>query len=105
MTAKLDDMIADGAGRDELEALPTITFTPTMAPEAYHGLAGRIVKAIEPYSEADPVAILMHVLLAAGNVVGRGPHALVEETIHPLNEFCAIVARTSKGRKGQSWST
>lgn len=105
MTSKIDDMIVNGAGRDELEALPTTTFTPTMAPEAYHGLAGRIVRAIGPYSEADPVAILMHVLIAAGNVVGRGPHALVEETIHPCNEFCAIVGRTSKSRKGQSFST
>jgi hypothetical protein len=102
---KIDTMIEHGAGRAEVEALPIIQFTPTLAPEALHGLAGRIVNAIGPHSEADPVAILVHVLVAAGNLIGRGPHALVEETAHPCNEFAALVGRTAKGRKGQAWST
>jgi Protein of unknown function (DUF3987)/Primase C terminal 1 (PriCT-1) len=76
-----------------------------MAEDAYYGLAGRIVRTIEPFSEADPVAILAHLLVAAGNVLGRAPHTRVEKTLHPCNEFVALVGRTSKGRKGQSWST
>jgi hypothetical protein len=66
MTTKIDDMIAQGAGRREVEDLPAIDVWPQLAPEAHHGLAGRIVKTIEPYSEADPVAILAHVLVATG---------------------------------------
>jgi hypothetical protein len=104
MTTKIDDKTAAGATREEIEALPTVPFTPTMAPEAYHGLAGRIVKTIEPYSEADPVAILMHVLVAVGNVIGRGPHALVERTEHTCGEYVVLVGDTAKGRKGQAWS-
>jgi hypothetical protein len=96
---------AAGAGREDVEALPTTNFTPTMAEDTYHGLAGRIVRAIEPHSEADPVAILMHVLVGVGNVVGRGLHAMVEETMHTCAEYVALVGRTSKGRKGQVWST
>jgi hypothetical protein len=105
MSMKIDDLIGAGADRATVEALPTLVYTPVMAEDAYHGLAGRIVRTIEPSSEADPVAILMHVLVAAGNVIGRGPHALVEETQHACNEFVALVGRTSKGRKGQAWST
>ncbi|MBI2015311.1 MAG: DUF3987 domain-containing protein [Candidatus Rokubacteria bacterium] len=102
----VDDLITDAqATAEDLDGLPRVSFTPTMAEEAYHGLAGRIVQTIAPCSEADPVAILMHALMAAGNVIGRGPHALVEETVHPCNEFAALVGRTAKGRKGQAWST
>ncbi len=84
---------------------PVVMPTLTMAPEAFYGLAGRIVKAIEPYSEADPVALLAHVLVATGNLLGRGPYALVEKTQHTCGEFVVLVGTTSKARKGQSWST
>jgi hypothetical protein len=99
---KVDDAIATGA---DIMTMPTIDFTPRMAPDAYYGLPGRIVAAIEPHSEADPVAILMHLLVAAGNLLGRGPHALVEKTEHTCGEFVAFVGDTAKGRKGQAWST
>jgi hypothetical protein len=105
MSTKIDDMIAQGAGRREVEDLPVIDVWPRLAPDAFHGLAGRIVKTIEPYSEADPVAILAHVLVATGNAVGRGPHALVERTVHPCSEYAVIVGESAKGRKGQAWST
>jgi hypothetical protein len=104
MTPKIDDMIANGAGRADIESLGAIDFTPQMEPEAYHGLAGRIAHTIEPNSEADPVAILVNVLLATGNAIGRGPHALVERTQHTCGEFAVLVGETAKGRKGQSWS-
>jgi hypothetical protein len=40
--------------------------------EAYHGLAGKIVRTIEPASEADPVAVLTQAMVAFGNIIGRG---------------------------------
>jgi hypothetical protein len=78
---------------------------PTLAAEARYGLAGRIVDAIEPYSEADPAALLLHMLVGIGSLVGPGPHALVERTPHPARLDAAFVGETAKGRKGQSWST
>jgi hypothetical protein len=72
---------------------------------AYYGLPGQIVNTIAPYSEADPVALLMHVLVGTGNMLGRGPYALVEKTEHTCGEFVVLVGDTSKARKGQSWST
>src|SRR5437660_378269 len=44
-----------------------------MASAALTGLAGEIVRTIEPHTEADPVAILLQFLVAFGNVVGRNP--------------------------------
>jgi len=73
-----------------------------LAPEAFHGLAGEFVRAIDPYSEADPAAILLQFLAGFGSVVGRSPHFMVGATPHHLNEFVLIVGRTAKSRKGTS---
>ncbi len=74
-----------------------------VAVEAHHGLAGKIVRAIEPSTEADPAAILFQLLVAFGNVVGRGPYFAVEDDHHFTNENVVIVGQTSKARKGTSW--
>jgi hypothetical protein len=68
--------------------------------EAYSGLAGDIVRAIEPHTEADPVALLAHVLVGFGSLIGRTAHYVVEATPHYANEFAVLVGRTAKGRKG-----
>ena len=78
---------------------------PKMEEEAHYGLAGEIIAAIEPHSEADPVAILVNVLIGFGNVVGSGPFVMVESTRHFARENAILVGETSKGRKGMSWST
>ena len=44
---------------------------PTMDEAAYYGIAGDIVRAIRPHTEADPVAILVQTLASAGNAIGR----------------------------------
>jgi hypothetical protein len=73
------------------------------ADEAYHGLAGEIVRALGPASEADPVALLAQTLVAFGNAAGRSPHFVVEGDRHHANEFAVLVGETSKARKGTSW--
>jgi hypothetical protein len=70
---------------------------------AYHGLLGEIVRAIEPHSEADPVAILIQMMVAFGNLVHRNPFFRAEADRHFMNLFVVIVGATSKGRKGASW--
>lgn len=77
---------------------------PCLQSEALHGLAGDIVKAIGPYTEADPVGVLAHLLTAFGNAVGSGPHFRVEYKEHRPRLFAGLVGETSKGRKGTSWS-
>ena len=76
---------------------------PTLEPIAFHGLAGEIVRAIEPETESDSAALLLQFLVAFGCVVGRGPHTMVEATEHHLNLFLVLVGLSSKGRKGTSW--
>ena len=74
-----------------------------LAEEAFHGLIGDIVRAIDPVTEADQAAVLMQLLVAVGNAVGRRPHFQVEGNRHGLNLFAAVVGDTSKARKGTSW--
>ncbi len=73
------------------------------AAEAYHGLLGRIVRTLEPATEADNAALLAQSLAAFGNVIGRGAHFTVEGDRHHGNEFIVLVGQTSKARKGTSW--
>ena len=72
-------------------------------PAAFHGLAGELVKLIEPESEADPVALLASFLVGFGNLVGDAAHFVAEADKHPCRLFATLVGETSKGRKGTSW--
>lgn len=109
----------EAAGGD-VETLPVLTPSPAekSAPDgaeaarawpesldeaAYCGLAGEIVRTIEPQTESDPSAILLQVLVAFGALVGRGPHFPIEGDQHHPNLFALIVGETSKARKGTSW--
>lgn len=74
------------------------------ADEAFHGLAGEIVGVIEPHTEADPVALLIQLLGAFDNAVGRNAHFEVEADKHYTNLFAVLVGTTAKARKGTSWS-
>jgi hypothetical protein len=66
-------------------------------------LAGEIVKAIEPNTEADPVALLVQTLLSFGATLGRTAYYQVEEDKHYGNLFALLIGETSKARKGTSW--
>jgi hypothetical protein len=77
---------------------------PVMHDAAFHGLPGEIVRLIAPHTESDPVAILLHTLVFAGNAIGRGPYYLVESDRHHTNLFAVLVGKTGKARKGTSES-
>lgn len=73
-----------------------------LAPEAFHGLAGRFVRALEPATEADTAALLVQLLVGVGNAVGRTAYAEVDGSRHYTNEFAVLVGKSAKGRKGTS---
>jgi hypothetical protein len=77
---------------------------PRLPSAALHGLAGTVIHTIVPHTEAHPAAILLQLLAAFGNLVGRGPHCIVDTTRHELNLFVVLVGGSSKARKGTSWS-
>ncbi len=79
-----------------------IAWPSPLAPEAYHGLAGDIVRTIEPHTEADPAALLFSLFVLFGNVIGRRSYFVAEADRHYCNLFACLVGTTSKGRKGVS---
>lgn len=82
---------------------PFVAPWPKLAAEALHGLAGDVVRAADPHTEADTVAVLVSFLVAVGNAIGRGAHFRVGPDRHYLKLFAGLVGETSKGRKGTSW--
>jgi hypothetical protein len=77
--------------------------TPWPAPlsdAAHHGIAGEIVQTIAPRTEADPAALLFHLLVYCGNVFGRDAYLAIEANNHYPNLYAVIVGDTSKARKG-----
>jgi hypothetical protein len=75
-----------------------------MAKEAFYGLAGEFVRLVIPHTEADPVALLINLIIAFGHCVGRIFYYLVESKRHYGNLFAVLIGSTSKARKGTSWS-
>jgi hypothetical protein len=76
---------------------------PDIGVDAYYGFAGDIVKAMDPYTESDPKAILLHLLVGFGNIISDGPHAMVGVEKHPARLNAVLVGATSTGRKTSSW--
>ncbi|MBA2282166.1 MAG: hypothetical protein H0W36_07610 [Gemmatimonadetes bacterium] len=77
---------------------------PAVSPAALHGLAGDVVRAIEPHTEADPVALLVTFLSVFGAAVGRGPHFHVDGADHPARLNVVLVGESAKARKGTSYA-
>jgi len=89
-------------GQDVEEDVSNFNEYPLLDPDAFHGIAGRITRIIEPETEADPIAILIQFLIAAGCAIGHGPFFHVGATRHHTNLFSCLVGRTSRGRKGSA---
>jgi hypothetical protein len=73
-----------------------------VASAAFHGLAGAFVRAVAPFSEADPAALLTTFLTAVGILIGPDVFATAAEDVHPARLFTLLVGDTAKGRKGSS---
>lgn len=95
--------LADFPNQDGQSTSAAVGWPAALSSKAFHGISGRIVKTICPHTEADEAAVLLQVLVAVGNAVGRGPHFVVEADRHSLNLFAVFVGETAKGRKGTSW--
>jgi hypothetical protein len=79
---------------------PATESWPVLDQDAYHGLAGEFVKALEPHTEADPAGVLIQLLIAFGNIVGNSPYYQVESSQHHTNTFAVLVGKSSRSRKG-----
>ncbi len=82
--------------------LVSVQAWPVIDGNAFYGLAGEVVELLEPETEADPVAILMSLLVCVGSCVGRKIWFPVEGDKHHANLFATMVGKSSRGRKGTS---
>ena len=104
----------EGFDFDDIEPPPGMTTTPGETEEiitaaeadwpappdeaAYHGLAGELVRAVTPFTEADPVGILGSVLAIFG-ALARG-HWFDQGSEQTPNIYVCLVGETATGRKG-----
>lgn len=73
---------------------------PVLDDAALHGLAGSVVRLIEPHTEADSVALLVSFLSEFGAMLNRAPHLILDGSYHPLLFWPVLVGQSSKSRKG-----
>lgn len=74
---------------------------PILDSKALYGLAGEFVATIFPHTEADKAALLIQMLVAFGNIIGRGPYYVAESTPHYTVLYALLVGNTSAA-KGSS---
>jgi len=82
----------------------SVKWPKDLTDQAFQGLAGEVVHALEPHTEADPAALLLNFMVAFGNLLGDGPHLRIGSDRHPVRLNAVLVGATSKARKGTSWS-
>lgn len=65
---------------------------------------GDVVRQVAPYTEADPVGILVSLMAALGVRLGAGPHIRAGDDPHPLLVWPMLIGHTGTGKKGTAWS-
>lgn len=71
---------------------------PVLRDEAFHGLAGQIVKTAQPLTEANPAAMLFTLLTTFGALVGRGSFVSVGPEQHFPILFSLIIGPSGSGK-------
>jgi len=101
---------AEGSIKNLLdEAIPYTGFEPVdpnypiLAKEALQGVAGACVRSIDPHTEADPVAVLLNMIVGYGNLIHQGACVRIGAKPQYLKEYAVLVGRSGKARKGTSW--
>jgi len=98
----LERAVPTSAPALELSLEPPAEVHPTLSPEALHGLAGELVRVLEPSTEADPAAVLLTFLITVSALYGDRFY-IQQGGRHPLRIWAVLVGVTAKGRKGTSW--
>src|SRR5262249_23027900 len=86
----------DGDAIDSVP-LPEPLPLPRLDKAALFGLAGDIVRVVDPETEADPAGVLLSLLTGFGSAVGISPR-IHAGGWHHANLFASIVGRTSDAK-------
>jgi len=97
-----DSIFNAPAKPEQAEEIESISI-PVLSENALYGLAGEIVRAIEPHTEADNAALLIQMLVGFGSLIGKTAYFRAEADYHFTKLFAVLVGASSKGRKGTSW--
>ena len=73
---------------------------PSWSDSMMYGAAGDIIRKASEYCESHPAGMYLDLLVALGNIIGRGPYFNINSSRHYTNEFMARVGLTSESRKG-----
>ena len=84
---------------DPVEAF-VLPDAPVMGHKAFHGLVGKMVRTLEPHTEADPAGVLMALLVGLGIELGPEVGWKVGPSFHPLRLFIVLMGQSAVGRKG-----
>jgi hypothetical protein len=74
-----------------------------LSADAYHGVIGNILRAIEPETEAHPAGVLVATLTLIGNAIGSGAWVKVGPRKHHPAIYSGICSKTSGG-KGDAYA-
>ncbi len=90
-------------GQNQKDLVDDNISLPILSDTALYGLAGEIVRTIEPHTEADNAALLLQLLAGFGCLIGRTAYFRAEADFHNTKIFGVVVGASSKGRKGSSF--
>jgi hypothetical protein len=65
-----------------------------------YGIAGHIIRKMDAETESHPAGNLLEFLVGFGNLIGKGPYYLWEDTRHYTNEYCIRVGESALSKKG-----
>ena len=103
--AEFETLIAEPVQTDEsAKNNSTKTPFPVLSDKALFGLAGYVVRKIEPHTEADNAALLVQFLAGFGSLIGKTAYFQVGADKHYTKLNAVIVGASSRARKGTSWS-
>ena len=98
-----EDNVFEVKAETNQSAEPESLSVPVLSDTALHGLAGEIVRTIEPHTEADNAALLIQLLAGFSCLIGKTAGFRAEADFHHTKLFAVLVGASSKGRKGTSW--
>jgi Protein of unknown function (DUF3987) len=76
---------------------------PVLSEKSLYGLAGEIVRTIEPYTEADNSALLVQLLAGFGSLIGKTAYFRMNDDYHFTKLFAVFVSSSNNDRNSCSF--
>lgn len=99
--ALAEDTESKAPGSESLLPIDAAWPAPIEGP-AMHGFLGEIVHWLSEHTEADPIAMLVNLLIGSGVLIGRGPKLPIGAGYHWPRTNALLIGVSARGRKGES---